>query len=53
MKTGSTLFAIVLAAAAPAAAASCESLTDLKLPDTTITLAQPVPAGEFTAPAGS
>jgi feruloyl esterase len=39
--------------AAPAFAASCESLTALKLPDTAITLAQPVSAGEFTRSAGS
>ena len=43
----------------PADAASCESLATLSLPHTTITLAQSVPAGEFTpplapdAPAGS
>ncbi|HEX4137434.1 MAG TPA: tannase/feruloyl esterase family alpha/beta hydrolase [Bryobacteraceae bacterium] len=36
---------------APAQAATCESLTSLSLPDTTITLAQPVAAGAFTAPA--
>jgi feruloyl esterase len=33
---------------APAGAASCESLTSLTLPNTTITLATPVAAGEFT-----
>jgi len=44
---------------AAAGAASCESLATLSLPHTTITLAQSVPAGEFTpplapdAPAGS
>jgi feruloyl esterase len=32
------------------AAASCESLSSLTLPNTTITLAQTVPAGGFTAP---
>jgi feruloyl esterase len=53
MTIGSSLSAIWLLAAAPAAAASCESLTSLTLPDTTITLAQPVAAGEFTAPAGA
>jgi feruloyl esterase len=37
-------------AAAPAFAASCDSLTSLALPDTTITMAQVVPAGEFVAP---
>src|SRR5712692_8961132 len=35
----------------PASAASCEGLSSLKLPDTTITLAQAVAAGAF-APAG-
>jgi len=30
---------------------SCESLASLKLPDTTVTLAQPVAAGEFKPPA--
>src|ERR1700730_6566764 len=34
----------------PAAAASCESLTSLSLPDTTITSAQPIAAGAFTPP---
>jgi tannase/feruloyl esterase len=33
------------------AAATCESLAALALPDTTITLAQPVQAGAFTLPA--
>src|SRR5579864_3486266 len=37
-------------AAAPAFAASCDSLTSLALPDTTITMAQVVPAGEFVPP---
>ena len=35
---------------APAGAASCESLTSLTLPNTTMTLATPVAAGEFTPP---
>lgn len=46
---------LVLAAAfcaAPMLAASCESLTSLSLPDTTITSAQPVAPGAFAAPAG-
>src|SRR5512138_1657863 len=34
------------------AAQSCEALSSLKLPDTTITMAQPVAAGAFTPPAG-
>jgi feruloyl esterase len=45
--------AILLAAAgfAPAAgAASCDSLASLKLPDTTITMARTVGAGEFVMP---
>jgi feruloyl esterase len=36
----------------PARAASCESLKSLALPDTTITLAEPVAAGQFSPPAG-
>jgi len=35
-----------------ASAATCESLSSLKLPNTTITLAQTVAAGAFTPPAG-
>jgi len=35
-----------------AAAVNCASLTSLVLPDATITLAQPIPAGNFTAPNG-
>jgi len=45
---------IVILCAAPIfvfAAASCESLASLTLPNTTITLATPVAAGEFTPPA--
>src|SRR5687768_7705350 len=38
------------ATAAPAAAATCESLSSAKLPNVTITMAQPVAAGTFTAP---
>ena len=44
------LFATVVLGAAPAFAASCESLTSLSLPETTITLAQAVAAGTFTVP---
>ncbi len=43
--------ATVLSVPEAAAAATCESLASLALPDTTITLAQPVGAGEFTPPA--
>ncbi len=42
---------ILLLITLPAAAAPCESLAALKLPDTTVTLAQTVAAGGF-APAG-
>lgn len=42
--------AIALSGASSAAAATCESLASLKLPDTTITLAQTVAAGAFTMP---
>jgi feruloyl esterase len=46
------LFTAGAVVAAPAATSSCESLSKLSLPTTTITTAQVVPAGEFTAPAG-
>src|ERR1700730_7868142 len=36
----------------PAAAATCASLAGLALPDTTITAAEPVAAGTYTAPDG-
>jgi feruloyl esterase len=42
----------LLLAAAPAVAASCEDLASLSLPDTTIMLAQSVPAGELSLPGG-
>ena len=47
------LFAIVFAVIVPAASAatSCESLASLTLPDTTITAAQSVAQGVFSAPA--
>jgi len=41
-----------IAFALPAFGASCESLSSLSLPQTTITLAQTVAAGAFTAPPG-
>jgi TonB family protein len=41
---------LLIAGAHSAAAATCESLAALKLPDTTITLAQPVEAGAFVPP---
>ncbi len=42
-------FAVVLLAA-PSWAATCESLASLALPNATITMAQPVAAGEFVPP---
>src|ERR1700733_14542981 len=39
--------------AAPLAAATCDSLTELKLPDTTITSAKTIAAGAFTIPPGA
>lgn len=51
-KTATILLGFLLLAALPGAAASCESLGDLKLPDTTITLAQSVAAGGFSLPEG-
>ena len=44
------LIAAVTFKATPVAAATCESLTRLSLPDTTITLAQTVSTGTFTPP---
>src|SRR5467141_1194408 len=43
---------IALLASAPARAASCTSLTSIALPHATVTLAQSIPAGSFTAPDG-
>jgi hypothetical protein len=40
-------------AVTPAAVASCASLAGLALPDTTITIAQMIPAGPYTAPNGA
>src|SRR5438552_1045269 len=44
------IWVLVCLAAAPASAASCDSVRALELTDTTITLAQLVPAGQFPAP---
>jgi feruloyl esterase len=44
--------AVLLLSAAPAAAATCESLATAKLSNGAVTLAQPVAAGAFTQPAG-
>jgi feruloyl esterase len=52
LTTGAVLAAFAGIAATPAAAASCASLTSFKLPDTTITVAQLIPAGTYTAPDG-
>jgi feruloyl esterase len=46
------LGAALVLASTPAWAATCESLSSLKLPNATITMAQPVAAGAFTPPAG-
>ena len=43
-------FPALVLLAIPSWAATCESLASLALPNTTITLAQPVAAGEFTPP---
>ncbi len=47
------LFVAFSSASAPLAAASCESLASLALPNTTITLAQIVAPGDFMPPAAS
>ncbi|HVW84452.1 MAG TPA: tannase/feruloyl esterase family alpha/beta hydrolase [Bryobacteraceae bacterium] len=44
------VFAVV--AASPVWGATCESLSSLRLPDTSITIAESRPAGEFTPPNG-
>ena len=44
---------LVCGIAAPVFAASCDSLASLALPDTTITSAQVVAAGQFTPPGGN
>jgi feruloyl esterase len=49
-KVAALIVAIVLLAVLPAQAASCEGLSSLKLPDTTITSAQTVAAGAFNPP---
>ncbi len=47
------LLTLVCGIAAPAFAASCDSLASLALPDTTITSAEVVAAGQFTPPGGN
>jgi hypothetical protein len=49
----SASFTLLACRTMPAAAATCEDLAHLALPDTTITLAQSVAAGAFTAPVPS
>src|ERR1700739_2100230 len=44
------MWAILAFGGSSAIAASCESLTSLSQPNTTVTLAQSVPAGGFTLP---
>jgi feruloyl esterase len=46
------LLGLIIFLAAPAFAVPCESLSTLKLPDTTITLAQSIAAGAFTPASG-
>src|SRR5438093_7258083 len=51
--TFTLLLVPLLLPAAPAAAATCESLATLVMPDTTITLAESHSAGPFTPPGSS
>lgn len=51
-KAGLIILAVTLLSARSAMAASCEDLAKTSLPNTTITLAQSVAAGGFTAPGG-
>ena len=46
----SAILALACVTALPAFAASCDSLAALALPDTTITMARVVPAGQFSVP---
>ena len=46
------LWLLLAAFSLPASGGVCESLQSLKLPDAVITMATPVAAGEFSAPAG-
>src|SRR6202035_4825975 len=46
------IFAAIILAATQASAATCASLAGLALDDTTITAAQSIPAGTYTAPDG-
>jgi feruloyl esterase len=49
---GLMVWGMVMSAATPAAAQACEALGTLVLPRATVTLAQPVGPGGFTAPGG-
>jgi len=51
-RAGLIIIAVTLLSARPAVAASCEDLAKTSLPNTTITTAQSVAAGAFTAPGG-
>jgi feruloyl esterase len=46
------VFAVATIGVSDASAATCESLGSLKLPDSTITAAQSIPSGTYTAPNG-
>jgi hypothetical protein len=46
------VFTIATIGVSDSSAATCESLASLKLPDTTITAAQSIPSGTYTAPNG-
>jgi feruloyl esterase len=50
LRSSAILLAMVLPGSTSAIAASCESLALLTIPDSTITMAQPVAAGAFTLP---
>src|SRR3984885_12176622 len=52
LRIGAALLFLFVSAIDQAAAATCESLAALTLPDTTITVAQSIPAGTYTAPDG-
>jgi hypothetical protein len=48
----STVLAVLLISAIPACATTCSDLASLKLPQTTIQVAESIPAGTYTAPDG-
>ena len=50
MRLGSVRWVIAILSAGPMLAASCESLRSLSLPHASVTSAQAVGAGAFTAP---